>query len=86
MDINSGEEIWSHDLVAPVWGSLVVADGKVYVGDEDGMMTVARTGRDKKILGQVNMNASIYAAPAVADGVMYVVTSRDLYAIAASDG
>ena len=84
-DLEDGEEIWIHDLVAPVWGSLVVADGKVYVGDEDGMMTVARTGREKKILGQVSMNASIYAAPAVADGVMYVVTSRDLYAIAASN-
>ena len=49
------------------------------------MMTVVRTGQDIEILGQVSMNASIHAAPAVADGVMYVATSRDLYAIAASN-
>ncbi len=61
-------------------GGLVV-DGKLYVGDEDGVMTVMRTGRKKELLARIEMNAPLWAAPAVAEGVLYVATSRRLHGI-----
>ena len=37
-----------HDLFAAVWGSPFVADGKVYIGDEDGDMDGARRTAARK--------------------------------------
>ena len=31
-----GELYWKHDTMSHIWGSTLVADGKVYVGNEDG--------------------------------------------------
>ena len=31
---------WKHDMFAAIWGSPMVIDGKVYLGDEDGDVTV----------------------------------------------
>ncbi|NIV48431.1 MAG: hypothetical protein GWN46_17345, partial [Gammaproteobacteria bacterium] len=34
------------DTFAAIWGSTFVADGKVYIGDEDGDIAVLKAGRD----------------------------------------
>ena len=31
LDANTGEHFWTYDLLAAVWGSPYVADGRVYV-------------------------------------------------------
>ncbi len=36
LDAKTGQVYWTHDLFAAVWGSTLVVDGKVYLGDEDG--------------------------------------------------
>ena len=37
-------------MFAAMWSSTLVADGKVYLGDEDGDVVVMQHGREKKIL------------------------------------
>jgi outer membrane protein assembly factor BamB/HEAT repeat protein len=82
MDRASGKRVWVHDVGAAVWGCLIVIDGRLYVGDEDGVMTVMRAGRERKVLTRIELNAPLWASPAVAEGVLYVATSRRLYALA----
>ena len=36
LDAKTGQLQWTHDVLAAVWGSPLVADGKVYLADEDG--------------------------------------------------
>ena len=36
----AASRIWTHDMFAAIWGSPIVIDGKVYLGDEDGDVTV----------------------------------------------
>ena len=43
VDIKTGKPYWKHDMFAAIWGSPMVIDGKVYLGDEDG--DVDRHGR-----------------------------------------
>ena len=81
LDLN-GKCLWTHDLLTPVWGALLVAGGHLYVGDEDGMMTVMRACREKQIVARIDMSAPILGAPAVARGVLYIATGSRLYAIA----
>ena len=36
LDAKTGQEYWVHDLTSAIWGSAMVIDGKVYLGNEDG--------------------------------------------------
>lgn len=81
LDANTGELYWTHDMKAHMWGSTLVADGKVYVGDEDGDFVILAATKEKKQLSEANLGSPIYSTPIVANGVMYVGTQTHLYAI-----
>lgn len=81
LDANTGELFWKHDNFAAIWGSPLVADGKVYIGDEDGDIAVLQTGKTMKVLAENNMGSSVYTTPNVEDGVIYVLSRNRLVAI-----
>ena len=58
-----------------------MADGKIYLGDEDGDMAVLRAGKELEVIGEYNMGAAVYSTPVVSDGVMYILTRNRLWAI-----
>lgn len=58
-------------------------DGKVYLGDDSGVVHIFAHGKEKKRLGKVEMEESMKAAPVVANGVLYLVGEKHLFAIAA---
>jgi outer membrane protein assembly factor BamB len=82
LDAATGKVLWKHDAFAAVWGSPLVADGKVYLGDEDGDLAVLRAGNRLEVLAEVNLGAPVYTTPAARDGALYVATSSRLYVLA----
>jgi outer membrane protein assembly factor BamB len=70
-------------MIAPVWGSPLVADGKVYLGDQDGDLAVLKAGPALKKIAEIEMGNSVDGTPVPANGVLYVMTRSELYAIAA---
>jgi outer membrane protein assembly factor BamB len=80
LDAETGKLYWTHDMKAHMWGSTMVADGKVYVGDEDGDFVVFEAGKQKKILSETNLGAPVYSTPVVANGTIYVASNQHLYA------
>jgi outer membrane protein assembly factor BamB len=81
LDAKTGQHYWTHDMLAAVWGSPFVADGRVYLGDEDGDVEVLKTGKTKQVLGSYNMGVSVYSTPVAKDGVMYVLARNRLFAL-----
>ena len=81
LDARTGELYWKHDVFAAIWGSPMVADGKVYLGDEDGDVVVMRAGKKKEVLHEVNMGSSVYSTPVAKDGTLFVMTRSKLFAI-----
>lgn len=81
LNADTGEHYWTHDMKAHMWGSTMVADGKVFVGDEDGDLVVLAAGKEKKVLSETNLGAPVYSTPVVANGVLYVASNTHLYAI-----
>ncbi len=81
LDAETGEHYWTYDTFAAVWGSAFVADGKVYLGDEDGDIIVLQAGKELVELAEMNMGASVYTTPWAEDGVLYVLSRNRLYAI-----
>jgi outer membrane protein assembly factor BamB len=83
LDAATGAIVWKHDTLGPIWGCLLLAGDRVYVGNEEGTMTVLRAGRQKDVLAEVQMDAALYARPAVIGDAMYLATAKRLYLIAA---
>ena len=69
-------------MLAAVWGSTLVADGKVYLGDEDGDVVVLQEGKQKKVLAEMNMGSSVYSTPVPADGMLFIANRNQLVALA----
>jgi outer membrane protein assembly factor BamB len=82
LDAKTGAVHWVHDLFAAVWGSPVLIDGKVYIGDEDGDVVIMQAGKTKKVLSEMNMGSSVYSTPVPANGVLYISNRNQLYALA----
>ncbi len=82
LDVANGALHWKHDLLAAVWGSPMVVDGKVYIGDEDGDVLIIKHGKTLDIINEINMGSAVYTTPSPANGVLYIATRSHLYAIA----
>ena len=81
MDAETGKLYWTHDSFSRIWGSTLVADGKVLLGNEDGDLLIIDHGKDKPKVETVNMGAPVYSSPVVANNTLYVATQTHLYAI-----
>lgn len=81
VDAKTGKQIWKHDMLAAMWGSTLLADGKIYLGDEDGDVVVMAEGKQKKVLAEMTMGSSVYSTPTPARGVLYIATRNLLFAI-----
>jgi outer membrane protein assembly factor BamB len=81
LDVATGKQVWMHDMFAAMWSSTMVADGKVYLGDEDGDVVVMQHGREMKLISEVNMGSSVYSTVVTANGVMFIMTRNELFAI-----
>jgi outer membrane protein assembly factor BamB len=89
LDVETGKVNWIYDMKAHMWGSTFVADGKVYVGDEDGDFVILPVKRnfdpkkDKPIF-ETNLGAPVYSTPIWANGVLYVASQTHLFAVGGS--
>lgn len=82
LDLQTGKLLWEYDMLAAVWGSPYVVDGKVMLGDEDGDLTVLKAGRDMEVLSEINFGNVIYSTPVAANSRLFIMTRSHLYAIA----
>ena len=83
LDAATGAHVWKHETNEAIWGSLLLAGDRLYVGNVEGSMTVLRAGRRKQLLGQIEMDAPLYSPPALVGDALYLATAKRLYLIAA---
>ncbi len=81
LDAETGELYWTHDLFAAVWASPLVADGRVYLGDEDGDVVIMAHGREPEVLAEVNMGSAVYGTVVPAHGTLFLNNRSELFAI-----
>ena len=83
LDAATGAHFWKHETNEAIWGCLLLAGDRLYVGNVAGSMTVLRAGRRKELLAQIEMDAPLYSPPALVGDALYLATARRLYLIAA---
>ena len=72
---------WTHDMFSAAWGSVLIVEDKVFVGDEDGDVTVFELSNKLNVLAENNMINSIYSTPIVANNTLYISNKSTLFAI-----
>lgn len=81
LDAKTGKPYWTHDMLAAVWASPILVGDKVYLGDEDGDVVVLQHGREKKLLGEINMGSSVYCSVVPANGALIIANRNQLFSI-----
>lgn len=81
LDAETGKQLWYEDLESDIWGSPLVCDGKVYIGDGDGDIAIFKHGRNKEEIATHNMGAAVYGSPVMANGAMYILSLDKLFCI-----
>ncbi|MDP1569772.1 MAG: PQQ-binding-like beta-propeller repeat protein [Vicinamibacterales bacterium] len=86
-DLKTGAQVWTRSLGTLQKGSPVLADGKLYVGTENGRVFILRpsaTGVEilsEQMLGDPAEPEPIVASPIIADGRVYITSMSAMYAI-----
>jgi len=86
-DLKDGKLLWQRSLGTLQKGSPLLADGKLYVGTENGKLYILRPSAtgvevlDEDLLGPAQSPEPIVASPIAADGRVYVTSMDATYAI-----
>jgi outer membrane protein assembly factor BamB len=83
LDAKTGAEVYGQQRIKPgtYSGSPVLADGKIYVTNEDGLTTVVAAGPKFEVLAENPLNDYVLSSPAISDGQIFIRTAQHLYAI-----
>jgi len=81
LDAETGSVNWVYDTKSHIWGSTVAADGKVYVGTEDGDVIVLAASKTLNVIKKNDIRSPIYSTPVMANGTLFIATPTHLYAI-----
>ncbi len=60
----------------------MIVEDKVYVGDEEGKITIFKLSPEKEIIAEVEMGNSVYSTPIVAHNTLFIANKTHLFAIA----
>ncbi len=83
LDVKTGKSVYGPQRLrnATYSGSAMLADGKIYITDEDGVTTVFRAGPKFELLSENDLEDYTLSSPAVSDGQIFVRTASFVYAI-----
>ena len=81
IDVKTGETVWRQRLGGNLWGSMLLADGKLYVSNLEGQTFIVAASPRFELLGTNSLDETLYAALAVSDGELFIRTYKHLYCI-----
>jgi outer membrane protein assembly factor BamB len=83
LDAKTGAVVYERQRLKPstYTGSPVLADGKIYITNEDGLTSVFRAGPKFEILAENDFGEYVLSSPAISNGQIFIRTDKFLYAI-----
>src|SRR6185295_3438031 len=83
LDAKTGQEIYGSQRIKPAIysGSPVLADGKIYITNEECLTTVLKAGPQFEVLAENPFPGYCLSSPAISDGQIFLRTDQFLYAI-----
>lgn len=82
LDLKTGKQLWVERVKGNHWGSMVLADGHLYVTNKNGTTYVLRPDPEScQIVATNELDEPSNATPAFSDGELFLRTSQALYCI-----
>ncbi|OLC80326.1 MAG: hypothetical protein AUH72_12040 [Acidobacteria bacterium 13_1_40CM_4_65_8] len=83
LDPRTGKEIYGRQRLPPATysGSPVLADGKIYITNEDGVTAVVKAGPTFELLAHNDFDDYTLSSPAISEGQIFIRTAKFLYCI-----
>ncbi len=83
LDARTGAEIYGQQRLKPgvYSGSPVLADGKIYITNEEGLTSVVKAGPKFEVLAENPLNDYCLSSPAISDGQIFIRTATHLYCV-----
>lgn len=83
LDAKTGKEVYGPQRIRTgiYSSSPVLADGKIYVTNEEGVTTVLKAGPVFEVLAENSLNDYCLSSPAISNGQIFIRTANNLYAI-----
>ncbi len=83
LDAKTGAEVYGQQRIkSGIYSSSpVLADGKIYVTNEEGLTTVVKAGPKFEVLAENALNDSCLSSPAISEGQIFIRTAGYLYCI-----
>ncbi len=83
LDAKTGQELYGQQRIASgtYSASPVLADGKIYITNEDGLTTVIKAGPKFEVLAENNLDDYCLSSVAISDGQIFIRTGKYLYCI-----
>jgi outer membrane protein assembly factor BamB len=80
-DAKTGKRLWMEELGRHHSASPVLADGRVYLTDDDGITYVLKAGEKFEELARNALNDECYSSPAISQGQIFIRTNKALWCI-----
>jgi outer membrane protein assembly factor BamB len=80
-DTQSGDKLWEAEIDNSVYSSPVIADGKVYMTDKQGITHIFRADKEYVSLGQAPLGEGSVCTPAFANGRIFIRGEKHLFCI-----
>jgi outer membrane protein assembly factor BamB len=82
-DAKTGKEVYSGQRIKPATysSSPVLADGKIYMTNEEGLTTVLKAGPVFEVLAENALEDYTLSSPAISDGQIFLRTKQTLYCV-----
>jgi outer membrane protein assembly factor BamB len=81
VDAKTGEAHWTHDMLAASWASPLIADNKIFIGDEDGDILIFELSKTATVLAEINLGSALYTTPVAANDTIYIANRNRIFAI-----
>jgi outer membrane protein assembly factor BamB len=83
LELKTGKEVYTRKRLSPATysGSPVLADGKIYITNEDGRTIVVKAGPAFEVLAENDFDDYTLSSPAISEGQIFIRTAKRLYAI-----
>ena len=81
LDVKTGKPHWTYDMFAASWASPLIVEDKVYIGDEDGDISIFELSAEYEMIAEINMGSSVYTTPVIANDTMFIANRNRVFAI-----
>ncbi len=81
-DGKTGEKYWEQEFNKGFYSSPVIADGKIFAIDLEGIMHIFRISKTPELIGEPELGEYVVTTPAFMDGMIYLRGEQNLYCIA----